>query len=267
MPQDTILAFLESISFERAAVQFCERFDDKSRIWNFERHSHPYFELIFFVEGKASIDAGADSLDVSLFDVVIYPPGLLHTERLELERRQEIICLWADLGPCATFDHAIKLPDSRGSLRQLFEMIYLEYTGNRPFAQEIIACQLRTFVWFVRQHFAAPATESHSQAERCLNYIHENYAHAFSVEALARAGCVSPSYLFRVFRKKMGVTPMHYRNMVRVDKAKVLLLDRSLNLEDIASRVGFEDVKYFSRVFKRETSLSPSEFRSRNSTR
>ena len=50
MPQDSILAFLESISFDRAAVQFCERFDDKSRIWNFERHSHPYFELIFFVE-------------------------------------------------------------------------------------------------------------------------------------------------------------------------------------------------------------------------
>jgi AraC-like DNA-binding protein len=78
---------------------------------------------------------------------------------------------------------------------------------------------------------------------------------------------VSASYLFRVFRKRMGVTPMHYRNMVRVDRAKLLLLDRSLILEDIASRVGFEDVKYFSRVFKRETSLSPSGFRDRNSAR
>jgi AraC-like DNA-binding protein len=267
MPQDSILAFLESISFDRAAVQFCERFDDRSRIWNFERHSHPYFELIFFVEGKASIEAGADSLDVSLFDVLIYPPGLLHTERLELERRQEIICLWADLGPCGTFDHAIKLPDRRGSLRQLFEMIYLEYTGNRPFAQEIIACQLRTLIWLVRQHFAAPATESHSLAERCLNYIHEHYADDFPVEALARAGEVSASYLFRVFRKKMGVTPMHYRNVVRVERAKLLLLDRSLLLEDVARRVGFEDVKYFSRVFKRETGLSPSGFRSRNGAR
>ena len=101
MPPHPTLAFLESITLERAALQFCERFDDKSRIWNFQRHAHPYFELIFFLEGKANIDAGEDSLDISLFDVLIYPPGLLHTEHLDLARRQEIICLWADLGSCS----------------------------------------------------------------------------------------------------------------------------------------------------------------------
>lgn len=265
MPPETIAAFLESISFERSTVMFCERFDGESRIWNFQKHSHPYFELIFFIEGKANIDAGSDSLDISLFDVVIYPPGLLHTEHLDLARRQEIICLWADLGPCGAFDHAIRVPDSRGALRQLFEMIYLEFTGNRPFAQQVIGSHLRTLVWLVRQHFAEPATESHSHVERCLSYIHEHYARDYGVEVLARTAYVSPSYLFRIFRKKMGVTPMHYRNMVRVDKAKLLLLDRALTMEDVAGRVGFEDVKYFSRVFKKETGTSPSEFRRRNS--
>jgi len=81
---------------------------------------------------------------------------------------------------------------------------------------------------------------------------------------LARAAYVSPSYLFRVFRKMMGVSPMHYRNLVRVDKAKLLLLERALTVEDVASRVGFEDVKYFARVFKKETGTSPSEFRRSN---
>src|SRR5437899_5464078 len=110
MSPSPTLAFLESISLDRAELKFCERFDEQSRIWNFEKHSHPYFELILFLEGKANIHAGDDSLDISLFDVLIYPPGLLHTEQLELGRRQEIICLRADLGSCARFDHAIKLP-------------------------------------------------------------------------------------------------------------------------------------------------------------
>jgi AraC-like DNA-binding protein len=259
------LEFLEGLSLERAALPWCERFDDRSKIWNFQKHSHPYFEFIYFLEGKASIDAGADHLGATLFDVVIYPPGLLHTEHLELGRRQEIICLWADLGPSAEFDHAIKLADSRGAFRQLFESLYLEYTGARRYAQEIIACQLRTLVWLARQHLAEPATESHTQVERCLNFIHENYAKDFPVEALAKTVYVSPSYLFRIFRKKMGVTPMHYRNLIRVDKAKLLLLDRSLTMEGIASRIGFEDSKYFARVFKKETGASPSDFRRRNS--
>jgi AraC-like DNA-binding protein len=264
MPANPTLAFLESVTLERAALQFCERFDDKSSIWNFQRHSHPYFELIFFLEGKANIDAGEDSLDISLFDVLVYPPGLLHTEHLDLARRQEIICLWADLGACSSFDHAIRLPDARGAFRQLFEAIYEEFTGNRPFAQEVVACHLRTLVWLMRQHFAEPVTETQTQVERCLNYIHENYAQDFPIEALAKQVYVSPSYLFRIFRKKTGVTPMHYRNLVRVDKAKLLLLDRALKMEEVAERVGFEDAKYFTRVFKKETGASPSEFRTRN---
>jgi two-component system, response regulator YesN len=50
-----------------------------------------------------------------------------------------------------------------------------------------------------------------------------------------------------------------------VDKAKLLLLDRALTMEEIASRIGFEDAKYFARVFKKEVGASPSEFRRRNS--
>jgi len=54
MSPNPTLAFLESISLDRAELKFCERFDEQSRIWNFEKHSHPYFELILFLEGKAT---------------------------------------------------------------------------------------------------------------------------------------------------------------------------------------------------------------------
>jgi len=127
--RDAICRFLEQVPLDHATLQFCERFDEQSRIWNFDSHSHPYFELIFFIEGKANIDAGAETVNVYGFDVVIYPPGLLHAEHLELGRRQEIICFWVDTGRTSTFDHAIKLMDERGTLRELFEMVYAEFTG------------------------------------------------------------------------------------------------------------------------------------------
>ena len=49
-----------------------------------------------------------------------------------------------------------------------------------------------------------------------------------------------------------------------MDKAQHLLLDQTLKLEEVAGRVGFEDARYFARVFKRETGASPSQFRKRN---
>lgn len=256
--------FLEGIACRDASIKFCERFDTTSTTWNLTRHSHPYFELIFFVEGRARIDAGDETLDVSLFDVVMYPPGVEHHEHLDPATRQEIICLWADLGPCPAYAHAIKVKDIRGDLRQLFELLYAEYTAQRPLVREVIARYLETIFLLVRQDLEQPPAESHSQVERCLSYIHENYAGAFDVEALARSIHVSPSYLFRIFRKKLGVSPMHYRNQVRIEKSKLLLLDASLKLEVIAEQIGFEDAKYFTRVFKAVTGMSPSAFRRSN---
>jgi len=262
MPAD-VLALLDTVGLKRAELRLCERLDGRSRMWNGEEHCHPYFELLLFLEGEAGVEAGARSPDISPSDLVIYPPGLPHTERVDRDRRQEIICLWADLGSCPRFHEAIRLPDTGGAFRQLFRSIWVEHVGNRRFAQEVIACYLRTLLWLVRQQLAEPPTESRFQVERCLTYINENYAQDFPVEALAEMVSVSPSYLFRIFRKRMGVTPVHYRNVVRVEKAKHLLLDGTLRLDEIAGRVGYEDVRYFARVFKKETGASPGEYRRR----
>jgi AraC-like DNA-binding protein/mannose-6-phosphate isomerase-like protein (cupin superfamily) len=261
MDREAVCRYLSETNLEHATLQFCERFDEKSRIWNFSKHSHPFFELIFFLEGKANIDAGSESVDVLGFDVVIYPPGLEHAEHLDLRHRQEIICLWADTGPTPTFNHAIKLLDERGTMRTLFEMVYAEFTANRPRSAELISCYLQTIFLQVLQHFSQPPREVTSLVERSLGYIHEHYSRDFDIDELASQVAVSPSYLFRLFKKKMQVTPMHYRNTVRIDKAKLLLADHQLTVDDVAERVGFEDPKYFARVFRELTGLTPSGYR------
>jgi len=262
--REAVCRFLEQVPIDHATLQFCERFDEKSRIWNFDTHSHPYFELIFFIEGKANIDAGAETVNVLGFDVIVYPPGLLHAEHLELGRRQEIICFWVDTGPTPVFDHPIKLMDLGGTLRELFEMTYAEFTTNRPYATDLISTYLKAIFLQARQQFAEPSREASSLVERCLGYIHENYAQSFGIEALAATVSVSPSYLFRLFKKKMRLTPMRYRNVVRIDKARLLLADRSLTVDDVAERVGFDDSKYFARVFKDLAGMPPSAYRRAN---
>ena len=261
MDREAVCRYLSETNLEHATLQFCERFDEKSRTWNFSKHSHPFFELIFFLEGKANIEAGSESVDVLGFDVVIYPPGLEHAEHLDLRHRQEIICLWADTGPTPTFNHAITLMDERGTLRTLFEMVYAEFTANRPRSTELISCYLQTIFLQVLQHFSQPPREVTSLVERSLGYIHEHYSRDFDIDELASQVAVSPSYLFRLFKKKMQVTPMHYRNTVRIDKAKLLLADLHLTVDDVAERVGFEDPKYFARVFREMTGMTPSGYR------
>jgi mannose-6-phosphate isomerase-like protein (cupin superfamily) len=143
MDREAVCSYLAATNIEHATLQFCERFDEKSRTWNFSKHAHPFFELIYFLEGRANVDAGDESVEVLGFDVLIYPPGLEHAEHLDLRQRHEIICLWADIGPTAPFDHAIKLMDEHGTLRSAFEMVYDEFTANRTFSSELISVYLQ----------------------------------------------------------------------------------------------------------------------------
>lgn len=255
--------FLAGVSWEGAEIRFCERFDGQSRIWNFERHAHEVFEFLYFLDGGARIRAGDEDLQAGLFDLVVYPPGVVHEERLLEGFRHEIICFWVDLGTTPRYGSGLRVNDGSGQIRALVETIYAEVVARRAFAADVIRTSLQTLWWLVRRGLESPPADE-GLVGRCLGYIQEHYTEDFGVDDLARAVAVSPSYLFRVFKKTMGVTPMHVRNQVRVEKAKLLLCQSNRRVELVALEVGFGEVKHFSQLFKRATGVTPGVFRAQN---
>jgi len=106
-----------------------------------------------------------------------------------------------------------------------------------------------------------PGWRSSPKFDVCLGYIHANYARSTSISKLATRARISPSYMFRTFKRGTGFTPVQYRNLLRIEEARRLLRNRALSVEEVARQVGFDDPRYFSRVFKKESGLSPREFR------
>ncbi|MCK5735095.1 MAG: helix-turn-helix transcriptional regulator, partial [Spirochaetaceae bacterium] len=70
-----------------------------------------------------------------------------------------------------------------------------------------------------------------------------------------------PTYFSRLFKEEAGQSFKIYLNNLRIDEAKNLLSETTLPLIEIASRVGFEDQSYFSRVFRNVVGISPGRFR------
>ncbi len=256
--------FLRAAGKGPMVLKFCERFDEKSRIWNLREHSHPYLELIFFIEGRASVASSGNTLDVSLFDLVAYPPNVPHRETLDAASHQEIICLWLDLGGRAELPFSFKLTDNDGALGWLCQVIHANHLGKSRHYRELEDNLLKSLLLFMEQKLEAAGASGNPALDRSRTYIDEHYAEGFDVEALARVACVTPSYLSRLYRRHMGTTPMRYRNAVRIEKAKQLLLVKSASVEEIADVLGFDDTKYFSRLFKSLTALSPSDFRKKH---
>lgn len=97
--------------------------------------------------------------------------------------------------------------------------------------------------------------------KRAKSIIHEYYNTGITLDEIANKLNITPEYLGTKFRTETGVTFSTYMKDYRITKAKELLMGTNLKLYEIADRVGYNDPKYFSRVFKEETGQLPADYR------
>lgn len=96
---------------------------------------------------------------------------------------------------------------------------------------------------------------------KCLTYINEHYMDDLSLESVAGVFHFNSSYFCHYFKSKLNINFSQYLTQVRLTKAKELLEKTDGKIYQVASQLGYQDVKYFNRVFKKEYGLTPEEFR------
>lgn len=92
-------------------------------------------------------------------------------------------------------------------------------------------------------------------------YIDEHYMEAVKLQEVAEYVGLAPAYLSSLFKKQVGKSLVEYLTHIRIQNAKQLLMDKNRNIADISDEVGFVDVKYFIKRFKKVTGLTPNEYR------
>ncbi|MBO5879958.1 MAG: PocR ligand-binding domain-containing protein [Clostridia bacterium] len=102
-----------------------------------------------------------------------------------------------------------------------------------------------------------------STAELTRLYIYENFREKINMKDICAALGRTKSALCPTFREKYGITVMDYLTELRIEEAKRMLHETDMTIAEIAEGVGFSDTSYFSKVFQKNCSLSPSQFRKR----
>jgi two-component system response regulator YesN len=97
--------------------------------------------------------------------------------------------------------------------------------------------------------------------DRAQTWIKERYHQELSMEQAADYVNLNPFYFSKLFKKHVGETFIDYLTRLRIDKAKDLIGREELSLKEVCYEVGYNDPNYFSRVFKKVTGISPSEYR------
>lgn len=95
-----------------------------------------------------------------------------------------------------------------------------------------------------------------------IRYIHDNYNDTdLSLPKISKNTYLSSAYICKIFKEQTGTTINKYIAEYRLNKAKELLKEQNITINDIAAKVGYGDGNYFTKIFKKETGLTPSEYR------
>ena len=97
--------------------------------------------------------------------------------------------------------------------------------------------------------------------EKAVQFIQDNYAEKITIKDIAHHVRIHPSYLSAIFRKNLDQSVNSYINFHRINVAKQMLRSSDLSITDIALQTGFYDAQHFLKTFKKNTGLTPSEYR------
>ena len=125
--------------------------------------------------------------------------------------------------------------------------------------QELVNDQMMRITKTIQSlHFS----DSKDMISLAKGYIQQHYEKSLTLEEVAEVVQFSPHYFSKLFKERCGKSFIDYVTEVRVERAKELM-EKGKSVKEICFHVGYKDPNYFSRVFRRNTGFSPTEYRSK----
>ena len=249
-------------------------------------HWQESMELVFVKRGTGLVQVGAESCPARMGDIFIFTPGTLHALRqaegqcmeyeniifeLELLGGADDLCAERYLLPLQSGRMALQpriipgeagYPQAAACLQEAEKANKVKTAG---YELAIKGALLRFLSILIGQH-GTPLPEDTTDTRRLktvLQLIEAEYATPLRIEDAAEACGCSQSHFMRWFKKMTGQGFTAYLNDHRLNLAAELLRITDATVLDIAGRVGFDNLSYFNRLFKRRYGMTPREYRSK----
>lgn len=250
-------------------------------------HTHDFLELTYILSGKGKYIIEGKEYVLTSGDLLIGNPGLHHQYKVmdEKEAPVEVYVGVSDLHFQDMPRDAILLPDNqpilhcqselRQELNQLCHLMGAEYQTQRSGRYFMLRAYLMQMLLLVMREIRGEKKEEQKGyifesnnksyiVKKIISYLNENYASHISLDQIAHNMYLSPVYISKLFKEETGESPINYLIQIRLEKAKdILLTDNCGSIKNVAKAVGYEDVYYFSKLFKKYYGIAPAYFKKR----
>ena len=216
------------------------------------------------------------TIDILLCDIEMPGTDGLSMVRHLREEGSQVVCIF--LTAHAEFEYA----------RQAIEVNSIDYI-LKPFSLKDVTEKLRSAVQLVnersqnssyikygklwvdsqgalseksRQKLVSPESDAeHQGVHKAKEYMKDHYTEQITLNDIAAYTSYNPSYLSTIFKRQEGIPPLDYLTGIRIRQACILLACNDFSIGDVAMMVGFQNISYFNRIFKKTTGQTPREYK------
>ncbi len=260
-----------------------------SKTWasgsNFKEHWHEHLQIFYFINGEGFLKCNKKSFNVVQGNVVIINSRQLHyfeslSDNLKfyllridlpfLFSDQVDLCQTKYLSPLSEnfilFENLIRNDDEivdciKTVLKEFFKKEIGYELAVKANLYNLVVLLLRNYLdESVTKKQLTFKINNFKRFYKVFDFIDNNYNKKIWVTNLANIAHVSTYYFCRIFKQMTGRTITEYINEVRLKKSIELLKNGNMNITEIAINCGFNDVNYFSRLFKKKHGVSPTKF-------
>ena len=260
-----------------------------SQHWEGKGLSSPFARLYYVKEGEGTISTPEAELTMKPGNMYLVPSFMPHSMTCQSGLRFYYLFVYerygtqSDIFDLYSFPYEVEANQAIDLLFENYCNYYPELTLPYASAEDFYAhpsyreyairyaqmdraqkMQLQGFVWIGASFFMAKAQKIEEMDERLLkviDYVKENVGKVIETETLANMVCLTKSHLERLFREKLGTSPLQYILRTKIQCAQRLLMTTNYSIQVIAHEVGFDDPSYFIRVFRQKIGFTPQDYR------
>ena len=236
-------------------------------------HSHRLYQLVAVASGESSVTLAGEVLSAKAGDVFFLPPGLMHTlhsasgEMVTNEVKFSVSDEMAGMLSCVP----PRILADAARIGEFLSFAVEEGSERRPHYRELVALAVESALYILARAHEPQLCEgiplmsriegTATGIETVREYIEKNYADRITLQSLADRFALTREHLCRSFTASFGVSPIHYLNVCRYERARTLLAETDLSVTEVAASTGYSSIHYFSRSFSSAAGVSPYEYR------
>ena len=230
------------------------------KIFDVKWHTHETWEFVYCTSGEGAFRfQDGNVISYHTGEIVAIPPKVVHANSSE-DGFTNIHLNIAD--PSFPYGTAMKIRDEDGSLLKAVTEARSYYVSDKS-KRELVLASLGELIISYMIVFLSNS-EFSEPVEQIRNNILQNYTNVdYALDEYIRTLPFHYDYLRKIFKKEIGMSPLEYMTSLRMKNAERLLSTMWANgcaIAEIAQMCGYENALYFSRVFKKYYSYSPTQF-------